>query len=141
MKGSPLPACEGLGGALPLGVSRMPSGCLQYCCVSLISGNHLPASVKVYTFWVKCLAARNLLRTFAVPNLQNLFKMCHSYKSDLQVIKQAFDLLNSIDASLKCGSTIDTKGETWRLDSLYYMCKRFIADVDQVLESSTLKIK
>jgi len=67
--------------------------------------------------------------------------MCHPYKSDLQVLKQAFDLLNSIDASLKCGSTIDTKGETWRLDSLYYMCKSFIADVDQVLESSTLKIK
>lgn len=67
--------------------------------------------------------------------------MCHSYKSDLQVLKQAFDLLNGIDASVKCGAIIDTKGETWRLDSLYYMCKRFVADVDQVLECSTLQIK
>lgn len=109
--------------------------------VSFISGNQLANVLKCTLFWVKCLAVWILLRNFVAPNLQKLNKMCHSYKSDLQVIKQAFDLLNSIDASVKCGATIDTKGETWRLDSLYYMCKRFVADVDQVLESSTLKIK
>lgn len=67
--------------------------------------------------------------------------MCHSYKSDLQVLKQAFDLLNCIDASVKCGETIVTRGETWRLDGLYYMCKRLVADIDTAMSCQFLKIK
>lgn len=74
-------------------------------------------------------------------NLQNYIIMCHSYKSDLQVLKQAFDLLNSIDASVKCGATIDTRGETWRLDGLYYMCKRLVSDIDTAMSCQSLKLK
>lgn len=90
---------------------------------------------------VKCLAVWNILRTFVVPKPSKLFIMCHSYKSDLQVLKQAFDLLNGIDASVKCGATIDTRGETWRLDGLYYMCKRLVADIDTAMSCQSLKIK
>lgn len=82
---------------------------------------------------------------FSVPlrylTLQNYIIMCHSYKSDLQVLKQAFDLLNDIDASVKCGATIDTRGETWRLDGLYYMCKRLVADIDTAMSCQSLKLK